>query len=198
MRQSAVIFTCVAAMIFFIAPLETMAQARWSFDLRGAVAFPTQSLGEADLSTGFGVEPTFSYRFMPHLGAYAGWGWHQFNTDEMPAGTDMDVEETGYTFGLQFIHPIEGTSLSYFVRGGGIYNHIEIENDEGDIVSDSGHGLGWQAEAGIVVSLNDYWSLLPGVRYRALSRDIELENVTTNVDLNYVSVGVSFSRALGK
>jgi hypothetical protein len=46
--------------------------------------------------------------------------------------------------------------------------------------------------------MNDHWSLMPGVRYRALSRDLEIENVTTNVDLNYISVGVSFSRSLRK
>ncbi len=198
MKRSAVIFICVVAIMAFIAPLETIGQARWSLDLRGSVDFPTQSLGEADLNTGFGIEPTITYRFMPHLGVYAGWGWHQFTTDDMVVGNDMDVEETGYTFGLQFTHPIEGTSLSYFFRAGGVHNHIEVENDEGDITADSGHGLGWQAEAGIVVSMNDHWSLMPGVRYRALSRDLEIENVTTNVDLNYISVGVSFSRSLRK
>jgi len=197
MKRSAVILIGVVAIIAFIAPLKTMAQSRWGLDLRGSVAFPTQSFGEADLSTGFGVEPTLTYRFLPHLGVYAGWGWHQFNTDDMVVGNDMDVEETGYTFGLQFVHPIEGTSLSYFVRAGGIHNHIEVENDEGDIMADSGHGFGWQAEVGISVPMNDYWSLMPGVRYRALSRDLEIENVSTEVDLNYLSVGVSLARTLG-
>ncbi|MEM8965141.1 MAG: outer membrane beta-barrel protein [Bacteroidota bacterium] len=190
------IATILMSLALFLS-VEGMAQSRWAFELRGAIAFPTQELGNADLSTGFGFEPTFSYRFMPHLGAYAGWGWHRFTTDEMMAQGDTDVEETGYTFGLQFIHPIKGTSLSYFVRGGGIYNHIELENDEGDITADSGHGLGWQAEVGIVTSLNDYWSLMPGVRYRALAREIDVENVSTDVNLNYLSVGVSFSRTLG-
>ncbi len=65
---------------------------------------------------------------------------------------DTDFEETGYTFGLQFIHPL-GTSekISYLIRAGGIYNHIEVENSAGDITADSGHGLGWEIGAGVQV-----------------------------------------------
>jgi len=191
------IVVIAVSMIIGLVSTDLMAQGRWGFDVRGSVAFPTEKLGQADLNTGFGIEPTVYYRFMPHLGAYVGWGWHKFTTDNMGSVSETDIEETGYTFGLQFVHPIQGTSLSYFVRGGGIYNHIELENDEGNITADSGHGLGWQAEAGLSIPMGEYWSIMPGVRYRALSRDIELENVTTDVDLNYVSVGVSFSRTLG-
>ncbi|HPF32752.1 MAG TPA: hypothetical protein PK907_07020 [Candidatus Sabulitectum sp.] len=38
------------------------------------------------------------------------------------------------------------------------------------------------------------WSITPGVRFRSLSRDIEIGTATTPVDLNYVSVeaGVSY------
>jgi hypothetical protein len=191
------ILVIAVSMIVGLATTDSMAQGRWGIDIRGSVAFPTQELGKADLNTGFGIEPTVHYRFMPHLGAYLGWGWHRFTTDNMVATAEMDVEETGYSFGLQFVHPIQGTSLSYFVRGGGVYNHIELENDEGNITADSGHGLGWQAEAGLAIPISEYWNIMPGVRYRALGREIDIENVKTEVDLNYVSVGVSFSRTLG-
>ena len=30
------------------------------------------------------------------------------------AGADVDVEETGYVFGLQFVHPLGASSLAYF------------------------------------------------------------------------------------
>lgn len=191
------ILVIAVSMIVGLATTDLMAQGRWGIDIRGSVAFPTQELGEADLNTGFGIEPTVHYRFMPHLAAYVGWGWHQFTTDNWVATAEMDVEETGYTFGLQFVHPIQGTSLSYFVRGGGVYNHIELENEEGNVSADSDHGLGWQAEAGLAIPISEYWNIMPGVRYRALGREIEIENVKTQIDLQYVSVGVSFSRTLG-
>lgn len=169
------------------------AQDKWSAELRPSVNFATQDLADAELKTGFGFDAAIGYRFMPHLGAYVGWGWNQFKSDNNSfAGTgDTDFEETGYTFGLQFIHPL-GTSenLSYLIRAGGIYNHIEVENASGDITADSGHGLGWEIGAGLNVDLGSNWNLRPQVGYRALSRDIEIGSATTNVDLNYIAVGV--------
>jgi outer membrane autotransporter protein len=133
---------------------------------------------------------------MPHLGAYVGWGWNQFKSDNNSfAGTgDTDFEETGYTFGLQFIHPIAESSTSYLVRIGGIYNHIEVENSAGDSTADSGHGLGWELGAGLNFDLGSNWNLRPQVGYRALSRDIEIGTTTTSIDLNYVSFGVGIAK----
>ena len=152
-----------------------------------------QDIADADLGIGFGLEGTIAYRFMPHLAAYAGWSYNNFAVDQSFAGADASFEETGYTFGFQFIHLIGESTLSYLVRIGGTYNHIEIENNDGDIIIDSGHGLGWQAEAGLVIPLSERFSLLPSVRYRSLNRDIKIENVSTSVDLNYLSVGVGLS-----
>ena len=101
------------------------AQGKFSFELRGGVSVATQDLGDADLNTGFGFEGILDYRFMPHLGAYVGWGWNRFSAEKSFAGQDVDFEETGYPFGLQFNHPIGSSSLAYYIRGGGIYNHIE-------------------------------------------------------------------------
>lgn len=189
------------AIIIFVIGLTTLftshsgvAQDRWSGQLRSGVAFPTQELGDADLTTGFGFEATLAYRFIPHLSGYAGWGWHQFSTEQSFAGANVDVEETGYTFGLQFTHPIASSPLAFFVSAGGIYNHLEIENNEGNITADSGHGLGWQAGAGLEISLTDHWYLRPDVRYRALSRDITIGAASTPVDLTYLSVGVGIAR----
>lgn len=166
---------------------------RWSLEFRPGVDYATTDISNADLGIGFGLEGTIAYRFMPHLAAYAGWSWNHFDVDQSFAGSDANFEETGYTFGLQFIHPIGETTLSYLVRLGGTFNHIEIENSNGDIIIDSGHGLGWQAEAGLVISLSEKFSLLPSVRYRSLSREIEIENINTSVDLNYLSVGAGLS-----
>ena len=173
------------------------AQDQWSVELRPNIAFPTQDLGNAELKTGFGFEAAFGYRFMEHLGAYAGWGYNTFNSETaftFPGEADADIDLTGYTFGLQFIHPI-GTSehLSYLVRLGGIYNHIEVEDNTGDIVADSGHGLGWEVGAGLQIDLGKNWNLRPQIGYRALSRDLEFGDATTEVDLNYLSFGVGIA-----
>jgi opacity protein-like surface antigen len=186
-------FLIILTVILLMTIQNAKAQNNLSLEVRTGADFATEKLGDADLNTGFGFEATLAYRFMPHLSAYAGWGWHKFTADESFAGSDVDFEETGYTFGLQFLHPMGLSNLDYYIRAGGIYNHIEVENNDGNITADSGHGLGWQAEAGLVFPLNDNWSLKPGVRYRSLSRDIEIENVTTSTDLRYIELGVGIS-----
>jgi len=182
--------------LFFIISLS-VAQEKWSLELRPSTNFSTQDLADAQLKTGFGLEFTVSYNFMEHLGAYVGWGYNVFNSDnDSFTGTgDTDFDETGYSFGLQFIHPIGSSGkLSYLIRAGGVYNHIEVENDAvGDIIADSEHGLGWEVATGLQISLGDNWKLRPQVGYHALSRDIEIGSVTT-VDLNYVAVGVGIAK----
>ena len=105
-----------------------IAEDRWSWEIRGGAAFTTQELGNADLDTGLGIEGTLAYKFMPHLSAYLGWDWYHFPTDQPFAGADVDVEETGYAFGLRYAHPFGEESFDYFLRAGATYNHIEIEN----------------------------------------------------------------------
>lgn len=172
---------------------QPQAQDKWSLEFRPGVNYATQDIADADLGLGFGGELTIAYRFMPHLAAYAGWSYNNFAVDQSFAGSDANFEETGYTFGFQFIHPIGESSIKYLARIGGTYNHIEIENNDGDIIIDSGHGLGWQAEAGLVIPLSDKFSLLPSVRYRSLNRNIDINDVSTSVNLNYLSVGVGLS-----
>lgn len=187
------LITVTLALIFTIN--QSIAQDRWSLELRPGVNYATQDISDADLGLGFGAELTVAYRFMSHLAAYAGWSYNNFAVDQSFAGTDASFEETGYTFGLQFIHPIGETEVKYLVRAGGTYNHLEIENSDGDITIDSGHGLGWQAEAGLVIPLSEKFSLLPSIRYRSLNREISINNTTTPVSLNYFSAGVGLSWA---
>ena len=189
-----VFITLVSALLLF-ASEPAVAQDRFGVELRVGPEFATQDLGNANLNTGIGSEVVFSYRFLPHLAAYGGWGYGRMSADgDSFAGTDIDVEETGYTFGLQFIHPLRTTRYGYFLRAGAIYNHIEIENGAGDITADSGHGFGWQVGAGPAITLGQNWTLMPGLRYRALSRDIEVGSVETDVDLTYFTVGVGIMR----
>lgn len=168
------------------------AQSRWSAEVIGGGAFATQELGDVDLGTGVGLEVSARYRIMPHLAVYAGWDWHHFPSDGPSAGGDMDIEDTGYTFGLRFEHPITSRA-GYWVRAGGTANHIEMEDAGGDIVFDSGHGLGWEVGGGVAVPIGQRLTLTPGVRYRTLSRDVEIGGLTSPVDLRYVTVGVGIA-----
>jgi len=165
---------------------------RYSVEIGGDAALATQDLGPADLGMGFGFEAAVAYRFLPHVSVYAGWGWHHFTADGFLPGVDMDAEETGYTFGLTFAHPIGGSPLGYFVQAGGLYNHIELESN--NEAMDTGHGAGWQLGAGVVAPLGAQWQLVPGLRYRSLSRDLRIGNVTTDLDLTYLTVHVGLAR----
>ncbi len=194
-KQKLMVLTIFVALF---ASQVTLAQDRWSFEFRPSVNVPTKDLGDADLKTGFGFEGVFAYRFMPHLSVYAGWGWNRFGSDDSFAGSNMDFEETGYTYGLQFIHPIGQTDMSILARAGALSNHIEVENEDGDIIADSGHGydagFGWQVETGLSIPLSDSWNLMPSLRYRSLPRDLTIDQITTSVDLNYLSVGVGLTK----
>lgn len=165
------------------------AQGRWSIEVRPGVNFSTSKLGNANLDTGFGLEASFAYRFIPHLAVYGGWSWNKFGSDQRVSGSSLDFEETGYTYGLQFIHPIGESNINFLARAGGLANHIEVEAGD-DIIADSGHGFGWQVEGGLTIPMGEKWRLMPSVRYRSLSRDITIETVKSSVDLNYISVGL--------
>lgn len=192
-------FSAMVGLALLTAPAVASAQQRWTLALQGGPAFPTESLGNADLNTGFGFEGTVSYRFMPHFAAYAGWDWHRFTIDNPAssfAAPGTDVEETGYAFGVRFEHPIGGErSPLVVIRAGGTLNHIEIEDESGEQIADSGHGLGWEVGAGLGFALGTRWRLVPGARYRSLSRDLTIDNATTPVTLSYVTteVGMHFS-----
>ncbi len=184
------------ALIALIMTAQTAnAQKRWRAELRSGANFPTAKLGNASLNTGFGFEGSLAYRFLPHLAAYAGWSWNKFPAAESMLGSNVEFVETGYLLGLQFIHLIAASKISYMLKGGGTYNHIETEDTAGTLLNDTGHGLGWQAGAGIAIPLGNRVQVIPEIRYRSLSRDIKTDNFITPVNLDYVSasLGLSFS-----
>ncbi len=189
-----IIKNSVLWLILLLFSTISFSQNNWSAEFRPGLNFATQDIEEADLDIGFGFEVTVAYRFMPHLAGYVGWGWNQFRAEDSFAGMNTDFEETGYTFGLQFIHPITETSISYMIRAGAIYNHIEIENNNGGISADTGHGFGWQVGLGLEMKLDDNWSLRPELRYRSLSRALEIDTINTDLDLSYIAIGVGISR----
>lgn len=184
----------IFGMIFLLSAHSFYGQNRWSAEFRPGLNFPTEDLGDFDLQIGNGFEVTLAYRFMPHFSGYVGWGWNQFKIEApLSEQDDTSFEETGYTFGLQFISSIGESSLSYLIRAGVIYSRIEIEDIIEDITSDNNHELGWQIAAGLQIKLDDKWSLKPELRYRSLSKDIKIGANTTDFDLNYVAIGIGIS-----
>lgn len=186
----------VAISFMSVAASPALAQQPWALEVRGGVAFPTADLGEDALDTGLGFEGTVRYRFLPHLAAYAGWDWMHFGADEMVGTGDVDVEATGYAFGLRFEHPFSGETgpgPAYWARAGVLVDHIEIEDQEGDLVADTGHGLGWEAGAGVAIGVGEKGSLTPGVRYRSIARELEFDGFEVPVDLQYVAAELGFA-----
>jgi len=169
-------------------------EKRFGFELNSSVSMATKKIDDASLKTGFGFEGTFHYRFMPHIGVYAGWGWNRFGAEASYAGNDVCFEETGYVFGLNFNHPIGTSKLAYYLRAGALYNHIETENSDGDIIHDTGHGFGYQLAGGIDIDLGKNWSLTPGLKFNSLSRDTDYEETTKKLDYQYISARIGIMK----
>lgn len=196
MRKIALAFT---ASSLILANSPAAAQQRWAVELRGAGAVPTRQIEEDDLGAGLGFEGAVRYGFRSRLAAYAGWDWIRFSPDDSFAGSDMEFEVTGYTFGLRYERPFAGEegvpdTWAWWARAGGIFDHVEIENPEGEGVADTGHGLGWEAGAGLALSLGTGWSLTPGFRYRSVTRDVEIATTITTMELDYVTFELGLAR----
>lgn len=174
-------------MLITSATFSQTTEKRFAFELNGGASFPLTELNNTKLNTGFGFEGIFHYRFIKHTGVYVGWGWNRMAADHSFAGDDICFEETGYIFGLQFMHPIADSRFSYYFRAGGLYNHIETENTDGEIINDSKHGLGYQLGGGVNYSLSNKWSLNMGVKYNSLNRDSEFKDTTESLDYKYLS-----------
>jgi len=177
-------------LVFFFSSIAQKEEKRFGFELSGGASFATQKLGGAELNSAIGFEGILHYRFLPHTGIYGGWGWNRLGADDSFAGRDVYFEETGYVFGLQYKHPIGDSRTSCYLRAGGLYNHIEIENNDGNITHDSGHGLSWQLAGGFDFNLGKNWSLTPGVKFNSLSRDVENEGINVPLDLSYLQVRI--------
>lgn len=186
---------CATALVLLTVATPATAQSRWQLGVRAGAAIPTQDLADASLQTGLGFDARIDYRLMPHLGVYGGWDWHHFNAKQSFAGADIDFEETGYAFGLRFQHPLGGEEgpVAFRIHGGGTYNHVEAEDVDGDLVVDTGHGLGFEVGAGLAVRAGG-WDLVPGIRFRSLKRDFEVGAATTPGTLAYLALELGFVR----
>jgi len=82
------------------APGVAHAQDRVRLEFVPGVLFATGDFADADLGTGFGAGVNLSVRVLPRLAPYVGWDWRHLQADTLFAGSDIDVEETGYAFGV--------------------------------------------------------------------------------------------------
>lgn len=181
------VFVLSILMIATSAIFAQKTEKRFGFELNAGPSFSVSELNNTDLKPGFGFEGIFHYRFLQHTGVFAGWGWNRMAAEQSFAGNDVCFEETGYIFGLQFMHPVASSRFSYYLRAAGLYNHIETENAEGEIIHDSKHGLGYQIGGGLNFSLPKNWSLSAGVKYNSLSRETEFEGMSKTFNYKYVS-----------
>jgi hypothetical protein len=171
------------------------AQQRTTLDLRATVVSPITDFADADLSMGLGFGGTIAYRLQPHLHLYGGWDWIRFHSDASFAGTDMDFEETGYTLGLRFQHPLRRSDRIWCrLEGGALYKHIEIEDADGDLIDDSGHGLGFELGAGLSMAFGEKWNVVPMARLRSHAPSFTIGAITTDATMRYVGVELGFSR----
>ena len=190
--KSFLTFTVLALMSLNLLAQES--EKRFGIEFNGDVSIVSSDLAGASLNTGLGFETIFQYRFMKFTSVYGGWGWNHFNAEESFAGPDIDFEQTGYVLGLQFKRSIKDSPVSYFARTGLLYSHIEMENNAGDIISDTGHGVGFQVAGGVEVSLGKNWSLAPSVKFNSLSGETEFEGVNHQLDHRYVSLRIGIIR----
>jgi len=127
---------------------------------------------------------------MSNIGIYAGWGKNWLSSETTSSDTNKDYEESGYVLGLQFLQPIKSSNYSYFLRAGALYNHVEVENDNGDITEDTGHGLGLQMAAGMDINLGSSWSLTPVVKYNSMLQYLNSDGGSIGINYNYLSVRI--------
>ncbi len=194
MNTKVLIFVVVALLLSIGATAQN-SEKKFAVELNAGGAIPVSKIDNTKLNVGGGFEAAFHYRFMPHLGVYAGWGWNKLSADKLFEQNDICLEETGYVFGLQFMHPVADYSFDYYVRAAGLYNHIEVENGEGNIVHDTGHGFGFQVAGGLNFNLGKNWSLNPGVKFNALNRKTNFEEVSVNMDYQYIAVRVGIVKS---
>ncbi len=188
------VFIAMAMLALFSTTTDAQEkEKRFGLEVSGGPSFATREFADG-LRMGYGVEGTIHYRFMPFTGIYAGWGENWFSTETSSSDNNRDYEETGYVLGLQFKYPIKGSRASFFLRAGALYNHIEVENDNGDILEDTGHGPGYQLAGGIDVSLGSGWSLTPGIKFNSLSRETEFEGASGQLDYQYISARIGIMK----
>lgn len=171
-------------------------QGQLNVTFRPSFNDPIKNMGGIALQQGGGFGATISYCFIPRLAGYGGYGHSTFNPEKSSTLIDH-ITESGYHLGLQFLQPFSRESkLKWLLSAGAVFNHIETEDNDGEIIDDSGHGFGWEAGVGLSIPLNKRWQLIPDFRYHELPADMSNGTATESVDLHYISIGVGVSWTL--
>ena len=170
------------------------AQDRWIVELRGGATQATDTFTTTDLKVGGGFEGTVGVRVAPGAFVYGGWDWQHHRAKSPLFGRTADVEDTGYVFGLRVVAPVS-SPVKPWARGGALYNHVEIEDEDGSLVADSEHTWGWEIGGGLDLSFGGSWSLTPGLRYRRFEPDVRVGTRHTPATLGYMTydVGVAWT-----
>ncbi|MGE3525703.1 MAG: outer membrane beta-barrel protein [Gemmatimonadales bacterium] len=190
----------LAGMVLLLVPSVLAAQSRWDITVQGGAAFPTKSLSNADLDAGVGFEGTVGYQVYGPLTAYAGWGWHRFTSKDLATpfrNGAANVVQTGYVFGLRYSHELQGRGLrpTLVARAGGTLEHLETKTWSGTMTEDTGHGLGGELGVALGLTLANHWSVMPGLRFRSLRRDLTIDGLKRPARLDYLTLeaGVNYA-----
>lgn len=184
-----------AALAVSMAGLASVAdaQTRWAVELRGGATQATETFTTTDLRTGGGFEGTIGVRVAPGTSIYGGWDWQHRRAGTPLLGRTTDVEDTGYVLGAR-IEPDIASPVRPWIRGGALYNHVEIEDESGSRFADSTHTWGWEVGGGLALPVGTSWSITPGLRYRRFSLDVRVGTHVEPATLAHVAYEVGIAR----
>ncbi|HET9949747.1 MAG TPA: outer membrane beta-barrel protein [Longimicrobiales bacterium] len=192
-KLRAAAIAALAALTLAAPPVAAQVQ-RWSAEVRGGLAVPTAEVGGEDLGTGLGFEGTLRVALHPYLALYGGWSWVRFSPDPPVAGAATHVADTGWLFGLTYAHPVAGSAgPAIWVRGGGVWAQVDLDDDDTGFSARTDHELGWEAALGLAFGTSGAWSLTPGVRYRSVDGTADVAGTPLDVGLRYVTFGLGIS-----
>lgn len=184
----------ISFIILLFSGLNLSAQERLGVEVRVNASFPTTDIGDASLNVGPGSEVIVDYQLVSNLGVFIGRGWNRFSADATATVGKMDYDETGYIFGVQYNRQLGEGPLGLYLRAGGIYNQVDINNEDGDSAFTTDNGLGCRIGVGLNINLGGGWQINPGVKYQALNSDYEMESNPFSANYNYFAVGVGVAK----
>lgn len=175
----------LALLIGSVASGPVAAQGQWQLELRPTVSCPVHVSGGPGQGLGFGSETLVAYVWLPGVHVFAGSGWQEFH-----GGRDgRRWVEAGYRCGLRYAPPSRAAVRCFF-EGGAAYDYIARERPHTDAECYTGHGLGWEAGGGIVVDIGPHFTLMPILRYQAITRRRPADAGPGHVTLDYLSGGL--------
>ncbi len=164
-------------------------------EVRFGPSFTTDNFGATDLGDGFGGEFHGNWFISPNFAIFTGLTGIVFDANEDFTGRDNAITDLGYVAGVKFGGRFGRTRVGWQVHGAANYGEIKLyEEDTDNNIGETGHELGWEVGYAVTIALPNKWVLTPGMTYRSRRADLTVNGVREGVDLNYVTVGMGFSR----